>query len=75
MARGRNVINQAIALEGGDEIVAQLRKMGAEGERDKDKGTDGQLAATSSRDRPTVKRLNEGKREAKGVLWANSKHT
>ena len=32
MARGRNVINQAIALEGGDEIVAQLRKMGTEGE-------------------------------------------
>ena len=32
MARGRNVINQSIALEGGDEIVAQLRKMGEEGE-------------------------------------------
>ncbi len=32
MARGRNVINQSIALEGGDEIVATLRKMGAEGE-------------------------------------------
>ena len=32
MARGRNVINQSIALEGGDEIVAMLRKMGEEGE-------------------------------------------
>ena len=32
MARGRNVINQSIALEGGDEIVAMLRKMGDEGE-------------------------------------------
>ncbi len=32
MARGRNVINQSIALEGGDEIVAMLRKMGTEGE-------------------------------------------
>ena len=30
MARGRNVINQSIALEGGDEIVAMLRKMGEE---------------------------------------------
>ena len=30
MARGRNVINQAIQLEDGDEIVAQFRKMGAE---------------------------------------------
>ncbi len=32
MARGRNVINQSINLEGGDEIVAMLRKMGEEGE-------------------------------------------
>ena len=32
MALGHNFINQSIALEGGDEIVAQLWKMGAEGE-------------------------------------------
>jgi hypothetical protein len=28
MARGRNVIDQSITLEGVDGIVAQLRKMG-----------------------------------------------
>jgi hypothetical protein len=32
MARGRNVINQSIALEGGDEIIKLLKRMGAEGE-------------------------------------------
>ena len=33
MARGRNVIDQSIALEGVDGSVAQLRKMGEEGEK------------------------------------------
>ena len=32
MARGRNVINQSIPLEGGDEIIKLLKKMGSEGE-------------------------------------------
>ena len=32
MARGRNVINQSIQLEGGDEIIKLLKKMGSEGE-------------------------------------------
>ena len=32
MARGRNVIDQSIALEGVDGSVAQLRKLGEEGE-------------------------------------------
>ena len=33
MASGRNVINQSIRLEGGDEILRQLRSLGEEGER------------------------------------------
>ena len=33
MASGRNVINQSIRLEGGEEILRQLRSLGEEGER------------------------------------------
>jgi hypothetical protein len=33
MASGRNVINQSIRLEGGDEILRQFRSLGEEGER------------------------------------------